>query len=98
MKCLKHEGSETIEASAWQYDNAVRLIAGHGRIVAEYFDVGYPRSLAWTHRPQAAALLAAITSARRGSDPIVVGEYERAFYGRQLKTLMPVLQQHSPGR
>jgi len=83
-----------VSSRQWQYDNAARLIDGHGRIVAEYFDVGYSRSLAWTHRPQAAALLASICSPNRQFDAIVVGEYERAFYGRHLKTLMPVFQRY----
>jgi hypothetical protein len=29
----------------WQYDTAVALTTGHGRIEAEYFDVGYSRNL-----------------------------------------------------
>jgi hypothetical protein len=37
----------------WQYDQAVRLRAGHGPVVAEYFDVGYSRCLPWHHRPHA---------------------------------------------
>ena len=32
------------------------LIAGHGVIVAEFFDTGHSRTLAWARRPQAAAL------------------------------------------
>jgi 23S rRNA G2445 N2-methylase RlmL len=27
----------------WQHDNATRLTAGHGSIIAEYFDTGYTR-------------------------------------------------------
>jgi site-specific DNA recombinase len=88
------EYQDPVSSHQWQYDNAARLIAGHGRIVAEYFDVGYSRSLAWAHRPQAAALLAEIRSSHRKLDAIVVGEYERAFYGRQLTTLMPVFQRY----
>jgi hypothetical protein len=33
----------------WQYDQAVRLTAGHGPVVAEYFDVGYSRCLPGTN-------------------------------------------------
>lgn len=43
---------------------------------------------------QAGALLAAIASPHRTFDAIVVGEYERAFYGRQLHKLMPFFQRH----
>ena len=58
------------EASSrlWQYDNAARVIAGHGEVVAEYFDVGYSRSLPWKQRPEAAALLCA------AAEPVCVFE------------------------
>ena len=36
------------------------LIAGYGRITAEFFDAGQSRVLAWARRPQAAVLLAAL--------------------------------------
>ncbi|MFI5496811.1 hypothetical protein [Actinoplanes sp. NPDC051859] len=35
----------------WQRENADRTIAGRGHIVAEFFDVGYSRSLPWRRRP-----------------------------------------------
>lgn len=78
----------------WQFDFASELVAGHGRIVAEYFDVGYSREIAWNGRPEAARLLAAITDADRGFDAIVVGEYARAFYGSQATYLAPLLREH----
>ena len=58
-------------------------MAGHGRIVAEFFDIGQSRMLAWPRRPRAAALAAALADPDRGWEAIVVGEYERAFYGGQ---------------
>ena len=58
-------------------------MAGHGQIVAEFFDIGPSRTLAWARRPQAAALVAELADPDRGWDPIVIGEYERAFYGGQ---------------
>jgi DNA invertase Pin-like site-specific DNA recombinase len=84
------------EASSrqWQYDNATRVIAGAGTIVAEFFDVGYSRSLPWTERPEAAALLRAVSSPDRAFDAIVVGEYERAFSGDQLLQMLPRLRRH----
>ena len=54
-----------------QRDQARTLVAGHGRIVAEFCDVGYSRTLAWARRPQAAAL----ADPDRGWDAIVIGEY-----------------------
>ena len=43
--------------------------------------MGESRSVAWGRRPQAAALVAQLADACRGWDAIVIGEYERAFYG-----------------
>ncbi|WP_219419838.1 hypothetical protein [Pseudonocardia nigra] len=45
-------------------------------IVAEYFDVGCSRRVPWDRRPRAAALLAAVSTAGRRFDAIVVGEYK----------------------
>ncbi|MFF0659523.1 hypothetical protein [Micromonospora tulbaghiae] len=63
----------------WQRNHAEDLIAVHGRIVAEFFDEGVSRRIAWLDRPQAARLLAAVADSARGFDAIVVGEHERAF-------------------
>jgi DNA invertase Pin-like site-specific DNA recombinase len=76
----------------WQYNYASDLVTGHGRIVAEFFDEGVSRRVAWPDRPQAAHLLEAIRDPGRGFDAIVVGEYERAFQGQQLAQLAPILQ------
>ena len=67
-------------------------MAGHGRIVAEFFDAGYSRTLAWVRRPQAAALVAALADPDRGWDAIVIGEYERAFYGAQYTSMAPLFE------
>jgi hypothetical protein len=67
------------------------LVAGHGRIVAEFFDVDRSRRLPWSQRPRSAALLRLLADPARGFDAVVVGEYERAFYGDQVVTLLPVL-------
>jgi hypothetical protein len=84
------------EASSrrWQYNAAVDVIADHGVIVAEYFDVGCSRSLPWHKRPHARALLAAVADPDPGFDAIVVGEYERAFSAGQLHQLLPTLHRH----
>jgi site-specific DNA recombinase len=78
----------------WQRDVAENVIFGRGVVVAEFFDSGYSRRLPWTDRPEAAALLSAVRDANRGFDAIVVGEFERAFYGNQLQQLMPVLSRY----
>ncbi|WP_406045895.1 hypothetical protein OG799_16270 [Micromonospora sp. NBC_00898] len=52
----------------WQRDHAEDLVAGHGRIVAEFFDEGVSRRVAWPDRPQASRLLAAVADPARGFD------------------------------
>lgn len=78
----------------WQREVAESVIGGRGVIVAEYFDVGCSRRLPWARRPRAAALLAELQAAGRGFDAIVVGEYERAFFGEQLAALAPMFARH----
>jgi site-specific DNA recombinase len=78
----------------WQRDSAGEVIAGRGRIVAEFFDVGCSRTVPWTRRPEAARLLEAVTDPERAFDAIIVGEAERAFTGTQLLGLAPVLVAH----
>jgi hypothetical protein len=39
-------------------------------------------------------LLAALADLDRAFDAIVVGEYERAFFGDQLQHLLPLFQRH----
>jgi hypothetical protein len=56
---------------ARQLARAAALVAGHGRVVAEFFDIGQSRTLAWARRPQAAALVAALADPDRGWDAIV---------------------------
>ena len=67
-------------------------MAGHGRIVAEFFDIGQSRTLAWARRPQAAALVAELADPDRGWDAVVIGEYERVFYGSQFASMAPLFQ------
>ena len=85
---------DPVASRARQRDQAAALVAGHGRIVAEFFDVGYSRALAWARRPQAAALVAALADPDRGWDAIVIGEYERAFYGSQYASMAPLLEHY----
>jgi len=85
------EYQDAASSRAWQLDSARRVVAGRGRVVGQYFDVGYSRRLPWTARPQAAALLAIATSTDRPFDAVVVGEYERAFHGDQLTHIAAAL-------
>ena len=85
---------DPVTSRARQRDQAAALVAGYGRIVAEFFDTSYSRTLAWARRPQAAALIAALADPDRGWDEVVIGEYERAFYGGQYVSMAP----HRPDR
>jgi site-specific DNA recombinase len=85
---------DPVTSRARQQDQAAALAAGHGRIVAEFFDTGYSRTLAWARRPQAAALLAALADPDRGWDAVVIGEYERAFYGSQYASMAPLFEHY----
>jgi hypothetical protein len=78
----------------WQRDVAENVISGRGVVVVEFFDSGYSRRLPWVERPEAAALLDAVADPDRAFDAIVVGEFERAFYGNQLQQLMPVFDRY----
>ncbi len=85
---------DPVTSRARQQDQAAALAAGHGRIVAEFFDTGYSRTLAWARRPQAAALVAALADPDRGWDAVVIGEYERAFYGSQYASMAPLFEHY----
>jgi site-specific DNA recombinase len=50
--------------------------------------------VAWGRRPQAAALVAQLADLCRGWDAIVVGEYERAFYGSQYASMAPLFEHY----
>jgi DNA invertase Pin-like site-specific DNA recombinase len=75
---------------ARQREQAEALVRGHGHVVADFFDEGESRTMAWGRRPQAAALVAQLADPCRGWDAIVVGEYERAFYGSQYALIAPL--------
>jgi site-specific DNA recombinase len=85
---------DPVTARTRQRDQAAALVSGRGRIVTEFFDVGQSRVLPWAQRPQAAALLAAMADPDRGFDVIVVGEYERAFYGNQFSLMAPLFEHY----
>jgi DNA invertase Pin-like site-specific DNA recombinase len=89
---LAHQNLQT--SRGWQREAAEGLVAGHGSIVAEFFDAGCSRRVPWQGRPQARALLAALADPNRVFDAVVVGEYERAFAAGQLEALVPEFQRH----
>jgi site-specific DNA recombinase len=59
---------DPVTSLARQRNQAAALVTGHGKIVAEFFDIGQSRTLAWVRRPQAAALVAALADPDRGWD------------------------------
>jgi site-specific DNA recombinase len=79
---------------ARQLGQARALVRGHGQVVAEFFDAGESRTVAWGRRPQAAALVAQLADPGRGWDAIVIGEYERAFYGSQYAAMAPLFEHY----
>src|SRR5205823_2593677 len=85
---------DPVTSRARQLGQAGALVAGHGQIVAEFFDIGQSRTLTWARRPQAAALAAALADPDRGWDAIVIGEYERAFYGSQYASMAPLFEHY----
>ncbi len=85
---------DPVTSLARQQEQAAALVAGHGMIVAEFFDAGESRTLPWTRRPQAAGLVAALADPDRGWDAIVIGKYERAFYGGQYASMAPLFQHY----
>jgi DNA invertase Pin-like site-specific DNA recombinase len=88
------DGQDPESSWARQREQAGALVRGHGRIVAEFFDAGQSRTVAWGRRPQAAALVAQLADPDRSWDAIVVGEYERAFYGSQYALMAPLFEHY----
>lgn len=95
LSTKEHQHAET--SWQWQLSCATDLIDGFGTIVAYFFDVGMTRRRAWAHRPQAARLLTAVAAGAGGFDAVVVGEYERAFSGRQVFHIAALLAEHGIG-
>ncbi len=86
------EFQDRITSLGWQREVAEETIRGHGAIVAEYFDEGCSRRLPWRERPAAAQLMAAAEHPNRPFDAVVIGEYERAFYGDQFGAVLTTLR------
>ena len=85
---------DPVTSRARQLEQAEALVRGHGAIVAEFFDAGESRTVAWGRRPQAAALVAQLADPGRGWDAVVIGEYERAFYGSQYAAMAPLFEHY----
>ena len=57
---------DPVTSRARQREQAAVQVAGHGKVVAEFFDSGESRMLPWPRRPQAAALVGALADPDRG--------------------------------
>jgi len=57
---------DPVTSRARQREQAEALVRGRGVIVAELFDVGESRTVAWARRPQSAALVAQLADPDRG--------------------------------
>jgi site-specific DNA recombinase len=79
---------------ARQREQAGALVLGYGRVVAEFFDAGESRTVAWGRRPKAAAVIAALADPDRSWEAIVIGEYERVFCGSQYAMVAPLVQHY----
>jgi site-specific DNA recombinase len=87
---------DPVTSRARQLQQAIMLVAGRGTIAAEFFDTGQSRALPWARRPQA-ALVGQLADPDRGWDAIVIGEYERAFYGNQYASMAPLFEHYGIG-
>jgi hypothetical protein len=85
---------DPVTSRARQREQAQSLVRGHGVIVAEFFDAGQSRTVAWGRRPEAASLVALLADPGRGWGAIVIGEYERAFYGSQYAAMAPLFEHY----
>jgi len=85
---------DPVTSRARQREQAGVLVAGYGTIVAEFFDCGAQPHAAGARRPQAAALVAQLADPDRGWDAIVIGEYERAFYGNQYASMASLFEHY----
>ena len=91
----RHRVGRGLTSRARQLALASGLVAGYGRVVAEFFDAGQSRTIPWARRPEAARLVAAMADPDRGFDAIVVGEYDRAFCGGQYAQMAPLFEHYA---
>jgi DNA invertase Pin-like site-specific DNA recombinase len=84
---------DPVTSRARQVQQAAMLVAGHG-VITEFFDIGESRTLPWARRPQSAALAAQLADPGRGWDAVVIGGYERAFYGSQYASMAPLFEHY----
>jgi site-specific DNA recombinase len=94
VRVSTEDWQDPVTSRARQLAQGEALVAGHGQIVAEFFDTGQSRTLAWGRRPEAAKLVALLADPDRGWDALVIGDYERAFYGSQYASMAPLFEHY----
>ena len=85
---------DPVTSRARQREQAGALVRGHGQIVAEFFDVGAEPDGGVGAAPAGRRAGRALADPDRGWDAIVVGEYERAFYGSQYAVMAPLFEHY----
>jgi DNA invertase Pin-like site-specific DNA recombinase len=89
-RCSTEDNQDPTTSRAWQVANARNVVEPRGgMIVAEFFDVGYSRSVPWERRPESSRLLAELKRPDRGWSGVVVGEGTRCWYGNQFSLIAP---------
>lgn len=89
-RVLTEDPQDPVASRQWQWRRARQLVEGRSEIVAEFFDVGHSRAVAWQRRPESARLLQALEDPERGFDAVVVGEPRRVFYDNQYGLTFPL--------
>ena len=64
---------DRVTSRARQREQAGALVGGRGQVVAEFFDAGESRTVAWGRRREAARLAALLADPGRGWDAVVAG-------------------------
>jgi DNA invertase Pin-like site-specific DNA recombinase len=89
-RCSTEDNQDPKTSHDWQIANARHVVEPRGgEIVADFFDVGYSRSVPWERRPESSRLLAELKRPDRGWSGVVVGEGTRCWYGNQFSLIAP---------
>lgn len=89
-RCSTEDNQDPKTSHDWQIANARHVVEPRGgEIVADFFDIGYSRSVPWERRPESARLLAELKRPDRGWSGVVVGEGTRCWYGNQFSLIAP---------
>ena len=92
-RCSTEDIQDPRTSRAWQRGQAEVLVGTDSVIVAEFFDIGFSRSIPWARRPEAGRLLEMLGRSRDW-DAVVVGEGQRCFYGTQFADMSAVFEHY----